>query len=52
MKSIIHKSILVVLYSAILVALVRWAFQGPSDVELRIRASEPIALDPLRSHSK
>jgi hypothetical protein len=38
----------------IVVSFLAWyAFKdAPSDVELRIRASEPIALDPLRPHSK
>lgn len=43
MKTTIHKTILILIYSAIIIKLVHWAYQGPSDVELRIRASEPIA---------
>ena len=42
MKTLIHKTIIILLYSAILIGLIYWAYQGPSDVELRIRASEPI----------
>lgn len=43
MKTLIHKTIIILLYSTILIGLIHWAYQGPSDVELRIRASEPIA---------
>lgn len=40
----LHQTIIILLYSAIILGLIHWAYKdGPSDAEMRIRASEPIA---------
>jgi hypothetical protein len=44
MKTLIHKTIITLLYSAIIIGLIHWAYKdGPSDTEMRIRASQPLS---------
>jgi hypothetical protein len=46
----IHQNIIILIYSAILCVIVWLAYKGgPSDAEMRLRASDPIAQDPFRS---
>jgi hypothetical protein len=44
MIAIIHKAFIAGLYCAVIVGVIFWAYSGgPSDAEMRIRASWPLA---------